>query len=176
MIRLRPYKPGDAAFIASWCKDLTTYQFWGGGRLGEFPLSAEDINDVYLNRNGLCKEEDNFYPMTAVDEDDIPVGHFIIRFIHGDRRLLRFGWVIVDDRKRGEKIGQQMLKLGLRCAFEIIGAKQVTIGVFENNTAALKCYLSVGFHQPSEIPDSYEEVGNETWKIAELAVKKEEFL
>ena len=114
--------------------------------------------------------------MTAVDEDDIPVGHFIIRFIHGDRRLLRFGWVIVDDRKRGEKIGQQMLKLGLRCAFEIIGAKQVTIGVFENNTAALKCYLSVGFHQPSEIPDSYEEVGNETWKIAELAVKKEEFL
>ena len=174
MIRLRPYKPCDAANIAAWCQDKKTYETWGGDLLGAFPLSAEDINAVYLDQNGLCAEEDNFYPMTALDDDEM-AGSFIIRYIHGDRRILRFGWVIVDSAKRGEKIGQRMLTAGLKYAFEILGAEQVTIGVFENNIAGYKCYKAVGFHKPSDLPDSFKEVDGETWKVVELAIRKEDY-
>ena len=38
-----------------------------------------------------------------------------------------------------------MLQLGLKYANEIYGAKKVTLGVFENNTAAYHCYKAVGF-------------------------------
>jgi hypothetical protein len=35
---------------------------WGGELFGEYPINGDIIADVYRNKNGLCKEEDNFYP------------------------------------------------------------------------------------------------------------------
>ena len=49
---------------------------------------------------------------------------------------LRFGFVIVDSKKRGQGYGKNMLKLGLKYAKEIFGANKVSLGVFENNESA----------------------------------------
>ncbi|MBR1441007.1 MAG: GNAT family N-acetyltransferase, partial [Lachnospiraceae bacterium] len=46
---------------------------------------------------------------------------------------------------RGSGYGTQMLSLGLKYAFEILGVSKVTIGVFENNEPAHKCYQKLGF-------------------------------
>ena len=147
----------------------------GGQIIGSFPITEDTLNDVYLNSNGRCMEPDNFYPMTAFDESGV-VGHFIMRYIQGDNKKLRFGWVIVDASKRGQHLGQNMLKLGLKYAFGILGVEKVTIGVFENNVPAYKCYLSTGFHKPSELPDSYAEVNGEKWKVVELEISREDFM
>ena len=173
-MRLRPYKPCDAAKIIEWCKDKETYDLWGGFIIGDYPITEEILNDVYINHNGRCTELDNFYPMTAIDDNEEMVGHFIMRYINGDKKKLRFGWVIVDADKRGQHIGQNMLKLGLKYAFEILGVDKVTLGVFENNTPAYKCYLSTGFHKPSELPDKYEEINGEKWLVVELEIKKDD--
>ena len=68
-----------------------------------------------------------------------------MRYLNGDRKLLRFGWVVVDSAARGKGYGAQMLRLGLTYAFEFLGAEKVTIGVFENNAIAHSCYQKVGF-------------------------------
>lgn len=174
MIRLRPYKQCDAKYIVSWCKDKEIFELWGGERFGSFPISEDIMNDKYFNHNGDCVEQDNFYPVTAFDEQGIE-GHFIMRFLHGDNRILRFGWVIVNNEKRGQKCGQKMLRLGLKYAFEILQVDKVTIGVFENNIPAYRCYLATGFHKSAEIEDSFEEVHGEQWKVVELEIAKEEF-
>ena len=132
------------------------------------------MNEKYFAHNGDCVEADNFYPLTAFDEQG-PVGHFIMRYLHGDNRILRFGWVIVSDERRGQKIGQKMLRLGLKAAFEILRADKVTIGVFENNTPAYRCYLTVGFHPSAEMEDSFEKVHGEQWRVVELEITKEEY-
>lgn len=175
MLRLRPYKNCDANYIVSWCNSKEIFSLWGGERFGQFPISPEIINDKYFNHNGDCIEEDNFYPLTAVD-DDGPVGHFIIRYINGDNHILRFGWVIVDDKKRGQKIGRNMLKLGLKYAFDILDAERVTIGVFENNLSALHCYLSCGFHKSAILEDSVCECNGEETGVLELEILKDEFI
>ncbi len=175
MLRLRPFKPCDAQCVAQWCKDKDVYNKWGGMLIGEFPLSADDINKVYFEKNGHCEEPDNFYPMVAFDESGV-VGHFIMRYIHGDNRVLRFGWVIVDNTKRGKRIGQNMLSLGLKYAFEILGVAEVTIGVFENNIPARKCYTSIGFHESPNIPAHMSEVDGEQWNTLELIITKEEYM
>lgn len=174
MIRLRAYKKCDAEKIALWCKDETVFNFWGGKRFCDFPISADIINQMYFDKNGDCAEEDNFYPMTAFDETGA-VGHFILRFINGDNKILRLGWVIVDSSKRGQKIGQKMLALGLKYAFEILQADTVTIGVIEHNIAAYKCYLSTGFRKSETLEDSYVKIDGEDWKIVELEMTKEEY-
>lgn len=174
MIGLRTYKKRDAEKIASWCRDENVFNLWGGNRFGDFPVSADIINQKYFDNNGDCVEDDNFYPMTAFDDDGV-VGHFILRYILGNDKILRMGRVIVDESKRGQKIGREMLRLGLKYAFEIMNANVVTIGVFEHNIPAYKCYLSAGFRKSETLKDSFEEINGESQKIVELEITKEEY-
>ncbi|SFP62975.1 Protein N-acetyltransferase, RimJ/RimL family [Butyrivibrio proteoclasticus] len=167
MVRLRQYKSSDAVKIAEWVKDKDAFLKWGGELFGEFPISAETIDEKYRLNNGDCKEPDNFYPWIAFDENGV-FGQFIMRYLHGDNKILRFGWVVVDDSIRGKGYGTQMLQVGLKYAFEILGVDVVTIGVFENNELAHKCYKKVGFIDK-------EIVSKQPWNVIEMEIKKEDW-
>ena len=79
MLRLRPYKPSDAETIVSWCRDELTFRRWTSDRYDSYPITAADMNEKYIANNGDCAESDNFYPMTAFDENGI-AGHLIMRY------------------------------------------------------------------------------------------------
>lgn len=170
MLRLRPYKSCDAQVIASWIKDEKALFKWSSDRFGTFPLMAEHINDKYLKLNGDCIEPDNFYPVTAVDEDGV-VGHLILRYTDESQETIRFGFVIVDDSKRGKGYGKEMLRLAQAYAFDIIRAKKITLGVFENNPSAYHCYKSVGFREVPEKEITIE-IGGEPWKCIEMEMRR----
>ena len=131
MIRLRPYKSCDAKNIVSWCNDEETFLMWGGERFGNFPVSEDIINRKYFDNNGDCSEEDNFYPITALE--------------------------------------------GLKLAFEILMAENVTIGVFEKNISAFNCYRAVGFREAKENGYSFAEIKGTKTKIIELEIAKEDY-
>lgn len=173
MLRLRPYKPGDAGTILSWCREEVAFRKWTGSRYGAFPITAEDMNRKYFENNGDCAEPDNFYPMTAFDEAGI-VGHLIMRFTDAEKSVLRFGFVIVDDARRGRGYGKELIALSLKYAFEILKVNKVTLGVFDNNPSACGCYRSAGF-QEAEAGAAELEMMGETWKISELELTKEDY-
>ena len=127
MLWLRPYKPCDADAIVSWIRNETVFRWWGGHRFGEYPIDARSVNDKYLAHNGDCAEPDNFYPFTAFDGVG-PVGHFILRYLDGDRHMVRVGWVLLDSARRGQGLGREMRSLALRFAFDFLGAERVTLG------------------------------------------------
>lgn len=168
-MRLRPYKSCDAEIIAKWVQNEEVFHMWGGDRFGCFPINAGMIDGKYRRDNGDCTEPDNFYPWVAVDEENRVVGHLIMRYTGGDPGQLRFGWVVVDDSVRGKGYGKQMLKLGLKYAFEVLDAVKVTIGVFENNAPAHACYRKVGFSDRS-LTES------EPWNVVEMELLKEAYL
>ena len=87
---------------------------------------------------------ENMYPLTAVVEEKI-IGHILLRFPSEDKSVIRFGFVIVDDSKRGKGYGKQMLQLAILKAKQDFGARNITLGVFDNNPSAIHCYESVGF-------------------------------
>ncbi|MDO5520717.1 MAG: GNAT family protein [bacterium] len=163
MLRLRPYKKCDAQYIVSWLKDEVTFRKWCADRYASFSISAEEINKHYE----ACANLDDFYEMTAFDETGV-VGHLIMRFTDPEKKIVRFGFVIVDDQKRGMGYGKEMLTLSIHYAFDILKAEKVTLGVFENNKPAYYCYKSVGFQERSlENPEYYHVLG-EDWKCLEL--------
>ncbi len=174
MLGIRPYKPCDAAYIVPWLADKTVFQLWGGERFGSYPLTIDKMNRKYQNDNGDCAEEDNFYPFTAFDGETV-VGHFIMRYLGGDRKRLRFGWVVVDSEKRGKKYGQTMLILGLQFAFDFMCVESVSIGLFEHNIPAFRCYCSVGFREDTTAEAVYETVDGERQRIVELLITREEY-
>ena len=168
-LRLRQYKPCDADNIVSWIKDEDALRKWSSDRFGDYPISAEDINKKYMENNGDCKEADNFYPLTAFDESGV-VGHLILRYTDKEKKVIRFGFVIVDDSKRGKGYGKKMLTLAIKYAFDIFGAQKVTLGVFDNNESAYYCYKAAGFVETGD--EVYCELFGEQWRIVEMEIRK----
>ena len=173
MLRLRPYKPCDANTILGWIKDEDAFRKWSTDRYPHYPITADDMNHKYMECNGDCAEPDNFYPMTAFDDSGI-VGHLILRYTDAEKSSLRFGFVIVDDSRRGMGYGKQMLRLALRYAFDILKVQKVTLGVLENNPGAYYCYKAAGFREvPVDEPEYYQLMGE---KIKCLELETEGYL
>lgn len=171
MLRLRPYKNCDAKYIVSWIKDEVSFRKWCADRFESYPIYAEDINNQYMS----LAETDTFFQMTAFDESGA-VGHLILRFTDEEKTILRFGFVIVDDTKRGKGYGKEMLSLALKYAFEILKVEKVTLGVFENNIKAYYCYKAVGFEEVQMEQDEYYPIMGEKWKCLELEIEKNKWI
>ena len=109
-------------------------------------------------------------PFTAFDESRA-IGFFTLRNPGESLDELRLGFVIVNPDKRGKGFGKAMLQSGLKFAFEIYGAKMVSVVVFENNPSAYYCYKSVGFHDAtSDMSEKYKILGEE-WGCKELRME-----
>lgn len=174
MLRLRPYKSCDAKAIVTWCKDEVSFRKWSSDRWESYPLTEDVMNEKYFDYNGDCEEEDNFYPMTAFDESGA-VGHLIMRFTDEKKTILRFGFVIVDDSKRGMGYGKEMLQLALKYAFEILKVEKVSLGVFDNNMPAYYCYKAAGFKDVKLDKEIILELCGEQWKIWELEMEAKNY-
>lgn len=170
-LKLRPYKPCDAKAIISWIKDERALRKWSSDRYGAYPITADDMNYKYMECNGDCAEPDNFYPMTAVSEEGI-VGHLILRYTDKEQKIIRIGFVIVDDTKRGKGYGKRMIQMAIRYAFDMLQAEKVTLGVFENNPSAHYCYKAAGFQEIETDRKFVYEFSGEQWNCIEMEVKK----
>ena len=108
---------------------------------------------------------------TAFDENGI-AGFFTLRNPGEKTDELRMGFVIIDPARRGCGTGKGMLLLGLRYAFDIYGARKVSLGVFENNESAYYCYKEAGFKDA--VPDETEvyPVMGEEWKCKEMVIER----
>lgn len=171
MLYLRPYNPTDADTILSWIKNEDTFRKWSTDRYPHYPITAADMNHKYLDCNGDCASLGDFHPMMAVDEQG-PVGHLILRYTDPRKKVVRFGFVIVDDSRRGMGYGKQMLKLAQDYAFDVLKAEKVTLGVLENNPSAYRCYKASGFRDVSqEAPEYYALMGRQI-KCLELEMER----
>ena len=151
-----------------------SFRQWCSDRFENFPISEDDIIKKYVENNGDCPEEDNFFPMTAFTSEQI-VGHLIMRYTNPQKTVLRFGFVIVDNSFRGKGYGKQMLKLAMDFAFNILKVEKVTLGVFDNNPAAYLCYKSVGFKETHMEKQILLDILNEKWNIVELEITRDEY-
>lgn len=167
MLRLRPYKNCDAKYIVSWIKDEVSFRKWCADRFEKYPITPDELNEQYDS----LKDADHFYEMTAFDESGV-VGHFIMRFVDEEKTILRFGFIIVDDTKRGKGYGKEMLTLALKYAFDLLKVRKVTLGVFENNEAAYYCYKSVGFKDVELSKKEHYRVLGEEWNCLELEISR----
>ncbi len=160
MIRLRPYKKEDADTIISWSQDERAFYQWSAGVMGDYPITQEEFGFV-----------DSLIAFTAFDEDKT-IGFFTLRNPGGNIDELRIGFVILNPELRGHGKGKEMLKLALKYAFEIYGAKRVSLGVFENNEPAYYCYKAAGFEDVAVDEIETYQVLNEEWRCKEMVVER----
>ena len=166
MLRLRPFRSPDAKTIITWTSEPEEFYKWSAGKMGDYPVSEKRLLETVSGR----EDHTGFFPLVAFDETGL-VGFFTVRTPGDDDRKVRFGFVIVDPMKRGHGYGSRMLRLGLKYMFEIYGASEVGLGVFDNNLPAYQCYKSAGFRE-NGVRETYRICG-EDWTDIEMAINRE---
>ncbi len=164
MMKLRPYKHEDAKHVVRWIKDEKAYYLWCAGLFGEYPLTEKKINDYY----DALQNNPTYWGMTAEDEQGV-MGHISVRFVDEKKKVVRLGFVLVDDDRRGRGLGKELVSMGIAYARQFLEASQVTLGVFEQNTLAKRCYESLGFVQNEEQVVKFE-VKEEEWDCLEMVL------
>ncbi len=160
---LRPYEPSDANVITSWIKDEFHLRQWSADRFPHYPVSPNDMNAYYRE----FIDGKNAVALTLCSDNEV-VGYITLRIPGDDLSERRLGFVIVDDSKRGQGLGKTLVNMAVEYAFIELDASKVSLGVFENNHAAIHCYLAAGFHRVSmPKPESYQCL-SETWTCIEM--------
>ncbi len=163
MLKIKPFSPEDGIKIASWITDESSFYLWSAGRMGSYPPSGDTICRVYSK----LSETDGLSAFSAYDEDAL-VGSFTVR--NGKTPYeKRLGFIILDPARRGCTYGQQMLSLASEMLFSG-ETPLLTLGVFEQNISAQRCYAKVGFKHTGETV-KYDICG-ERWLCLEYELSK----
>jgi len=165
MFRVRPYRSEDAKEIVKWTKDKEPFYLWSAGRLGDYPITVERLQEATSGRI----DSDRYFPFVAVEDNEV-VGFFTLRHPGEDYDELRFGFVIVNPEIRGKGYGKKMLQLGLVFAFDVYGATKASLGVFENNPNAYHCYKACGFIENGR-KETFE-VGGNQWTCLQMEMDR----
>lgn len=163
MVRLRPYKRSDGQELFRWIPGEPGFSMWCAGKF-RYPITPEQLSAYRLK----YEEDPRAWMFTAMDEDGIPVGHFLMRDADYEKETVHLAFVIVDPGRRGNGYGRDMLRQALRFAFEILRVRKVTLRVFEKNLSARYCYKSVGFEETGRQENAYP-YGEESWAAIEMA-------
>lgn len=157
MIRLRPYKPGDAWNLLEWWENAGEEEFlmWSCGEFS-YPLAIEEL-DGYFAR--WCLQETDGWLMTALDEKGTPVGHFLVKKADYEDGGVRVGFIVTAPEIRGKGLGKEFAGQILRYVFQVLGMKKASLAVFDKNVQAKACYEAAGFKAVSHIPDHLEYKG-----------------
>jgi RimJ/RimL family protein N-acetyltransferase len=135
-----------------WCADKFKY-----------PLTIEQLADYKK-----MYEEDEFgWSFTALNEEGVPVGHFLMTKADYKEQSVHLGFIIIDDKYRGKGYGKEMVRLAVKYAYEILGVRKVTLGVFDNNPAAHYCYQAAGF-EDTKYHENLFSYKNEKWGLYEM--------
>lgn len=165
-MELRKYKEEDAQCLLDWLKDEQTVTLWKADRF-VWPVTEEQLKKYDTDFSG----ENHGRIVTMVDEHGIPAGHFSFRDIDPEKRCAYMGFIVIDPAAKGKGYGKLMVSLGLQYAFDVLQVDTVTLGVYDCNIAARRCYEAVGFREIDRL-HRVTDFHGERWEYFYMAVEK----
>ena len=168
-MRIRPYIPNiDYRYISEWIDDERTHAFWSANRFS-YPITPESFHD-FLEKISIDWTDCAY---VATENSGQVIGFFCYS-VNAEDNIGFLKFVIVDNTKRGNGYGTEMLNLALQYAFQITGAKTVQLNVFRENIAAKQCYEKVGFVEKN-VDKNVFAYKDELWSRSNMTILKESF-
>lgn len=134
MVTLRNMKPDEIKTILSW--NETSEAFLKQWSNFTYPLTEEQFLERINSKD---------YHVFSIDSDDKLVGTIQIFNLDKEHRTARVGCYLIHPQIRGNGIGRKALEIITDYAFNYMNLDQLTLGVFDYNTGAIKCYQNAGY-------------------------------
>jgi len=173
MIQLRDFGKDDFDQLINWIHTEELMMNWSGN-LFRFPLTHDSLNWYISNTNDSPDPE--AYVYKAIDaETGEGVGHISLGGISTKNRSARISRVLIAEGcHRGKGYCSGMVKAILEVGFDQLKLHRITLGVYDTNIAAIKCYERAGFRQEGLHRDILFHHGK-YWSMVEMAILEDEW-
>ncbi|MCL2532427.1 MAG: GNAT family N-acetyltransferase [Oscillospiraceae bacterium] len=138
---LSPMNPDDYELATKWLND-SEVATWLGGHRHMYSLPAER---AWMEEN--VKKQDNYQFAIVLRDGQRYIGGCGLNQFDATHRRATLGIFIgeADDRNCG--YGAEALRLLVDYSFRWLGLQNIDLGVWANNTRAIRCYEKVGFRE-----------------------------
>ncbi len=172
MIKLEPFVESDFQQLIDWIDSEELLIKWSGS-LFSFPLTLKTMQ-WYIQDTNLPGKSDAFVFKAVEIETGEVVGHISLGGLSWKNRSSRISRVLVSPHAQQKGICQQMTKAVLKIGFQELGLHRIGLGVYENNKAALNCYLKCGMNIEGVSRDILW-YNNEYLSMVEMAILEDEW-
>ncbi|MEV7866270.1 GNAT family protein [Streptomyces sp. NPDC088124] len=165
MIELREFTLADGRLLAAWIDGPVELWTWSG--IGfSWPLDERQLAEYAAESATPLRRS-----WMAIDvASDQVVGHASVRF-DAERSGGRIGRVIVAPEARGKGVGAAMLASVLATAFGELGLERVELGVWTDNSSAIRLYEGLGFVCDRVLRD-VEQFAGTSWSAMQMSMPR----
>ncbi|OON67118.1 GNAT family N-acetyltransferase [Hymenobacter sp. CRA2] len=173
MIRLEPFTPADFQELISWIDNEQLLNEWSGS-LFSFPLTEDSLH-WYIQGANDPKDPEVFIWKAVDSKTGQAVGHISLGSFSNRDQSARITRVLVGSRQqRGRGVCKGMIDAVLQVGFEQLNLHRISLGVYDFNHAAIRCYQKSGFHKEGTLRD-VKRVGDEWWSLVEMSILEDEW-
>jgi RimJ/RimL family protein N-acetyltransferase len=172
MLKLEPFSPADFHKLIEWIPDSSFALKWSGPAF-TYPLTEEQLETYLKDSNTVNASK---YIFKAVDEStNEVVGHISLGNVDRVHESARIGKVLIGHPEfRGKGYGGHLISAALYFAFDELKLHRVSLGVFDFNTPAIKCYEKAGFKKEGLLRDAAK-YGDQYWNQIEMGILESEW-
>jgi RimJ/RimL family protein N-acetyltransferase len=172
MIRLEYFNKSDFKQLIEWINNEPLLISWAGS-LFRYPLD-EDKLEWYIEDTNNIHESDALVYKAIDTKNENVVGHISIGSISRSNKSARITRVLVSSTCQGKGICQGMIKAAIKIGFEDLDLHKISLGVYEFNTAAIRCYEKAGFVTEGILRDTLKYDDN-YWSLVEMSILEDEW-
>ena len=173
MIRLAYFGPEDFQQLIDWIKDEHLLTNWSGAMF-RFPLTKEKLQ-WYIDGTNDRDTSDAFVYKAIDTTTNQTVGHISLGGISRKNKSARISRVLVGNTcERGKGVCTAMIKAVLKIGFEELHLHKISLGVYDFNKGAIRCYEKAGLVKEGVMRDvlKYDDT---YWSLVEMSMLEEEW-
>ena len=166
----------DLGKIVEWNENKSAdYLLQWAGPVYNYPLTLAQVENYFLSEVKKGNSNIFVYKIQLSDRCEI-IGTVELRQIDENKKIGKVcRFLIGDEGIRGRGIGTEVLKEILRMGFEDLNFQKITLGLFDFNQGAIKCYENTGFTKVKLIENA-RKTSNGYWNLYEMAISKDAWI
>ncbi len=173
MIKLEYFDSGDFDQLIEWIDSEELLINWAGS-LFSFPLNHKSMEWYLKGANDLAESDALIYRVVDANINEV-VGHISLGGISRKNRSARISRVLIGSgNHKGKGYCKDMIKAVIRIGFEDLNLHRISLGVYDFNQAALKCYQAAGFIIEGKNRDVLRHK-EEWWSLVDMSILEDEW-
>ena len=173
MIKLEFFTKDDFEQLMQWIDTESLLISWSGS-LFSFPLTQSSMEWYLGDTNDLNTSGALVYKAVETETGET-IGHISLGGISRKNKSARISRVLIGDAaNKGKGYCKQMITEVLKIGFDEMQLHRISLGVFDYNTAALKCYQAAGFSIEGTLREVLLHEGK-WWSLIEMGILENEW-
>ena len=172
MVRLEYFTADDFEQLKEWITDEATLMNWSGA-LFSFPLTQKSLDWYTEDVNEIAHSDAFVYKVIEI-ATGVVIGHISLGGISRKNGSGRVSRVLVAPAHQGKGYCCEMVKAVLKIGFEDLQLHRISLGVYDLNQSAIRCYQKAGLVIEGTSRDCLLFNG-EWWSLVEMSILENEW-